>query len=44
MNQKELKALVSDWRVATLIILVVLSGIAIYPPFDNQGHIATTLQ
>jgi preprotein translocase subunit SecD len=44
MNQKELKALVSDWRVAALIILVVLSIIAIYPHFDENGNIATNLQ
>jgi preprotein translocase subunit SecD len=44
MNQKELKALVSDWRVATLIILVVLSVIAIFPHFDQNGHIASNLQ
>jgi preprotein translocase subunit SecD len=44
MNQKELKALVTDWRVATLIILVVLSVIAIYPHFDEQGHMASNLQ
>jgi preprotein translocase subunit SecD len=44
MNQKELKALVSDWRVAALIILVVLSVIAIYPHFDENGNIATNLQ
>ena len=44
MNQKELKALVSDWRVALLIILVVLSVIAIYPHIDEKGNIATNLQ
>ena len=44
MNQKELKALVSDWRVATLIILIVLAVIAIYPHFDDQGNLATNLQ
>jgi preprotein translocase subunit SecD len=44
MNQKELKALVSDWRVATLLILVLLSVVAIYPHFDEKGNIATNLQ
>lgn len=44
MNQKELKALVTDWRVATLIILVILSVIAIYPHFDDKGQISTNLQ
>ncbi|MDD1683420.1 MAG: preprotein translocase subunit SecD [Methanoregula sp.] len=44
MNQKELKALATDWRVATLIILVVLSVIAIFPHFDDQGHLASNLQ
>ena len=44
MNQKELKALVTDWRVAILIILVILSVIAIYPHFDEKGNIATNLQ
>ncbi|MCJ7741312.1 MAG: preprotein translocase subunit SecD [Methanoregula sp.] len=44
MNTKELKALLTDWRVATLIILVVLSVIAIYPHFDDQGNFTTNLQ
>ena len=44
MNQKEVKALVTDWRVATLIILVILSVIAIYPHFDDKGQITTNLQ
>ena len=44
MNSKELKALVTDWRVATLLILIVLSVIAIYPHIDNQGHLASNLQ
>jgi preprotein translocase subunit SecD len=33
-----------DWRIATLIILIVLSVIAIYPHFDDQGHLASNLQ
>jgi len=44
MNKKELITLLTDWRVATLIILVVLSVIAIYPHFDDQGNFTTNLQ
>jgi preprotein translocase subunit SecD len=44
MNSKELKALVTDWRVATLLILIVLSVIAIYPHIDDRGHLASNLQ
>jgi len=44
MNKKEAIALLTDWRVATLIILVVLSIIAIYPHLDNQGNMTTNLQ
>jgi preprotein translocase subunit SecD len=44
MNAKEWKALLTDWRVATLIILVVLSVIAIAPHFDSKGDLVTNLQ
>ncbi|MDD1694966.1 MAG: preprotein translocase subunit SecD [Methanoregula sp.] len=44
MNATEIKALVSDWRVAVLIILIVLSLVAIYPHFDENGHLASNLQ
>ena len=44
MNKKELIALLTDWRVATLIILVVLSVIAINPHFDEDGNFTTNLQ
>ena len=44
MNGAELKALVSDWRVATLIILILLSVVAIYPHFDQQGHMVSNVQ
>ena len=44
MNSKELKALITDWRVATLLILIVLSLIAIYPHIDQKGNLATNLQ
>jgi preprotein translocase subunit SecD len=44
MNGTELKALVSDWRVATLIILILLSVVAIFPHIDQQGNLASNLQ
>jgi preprotein translocase subunit SecD len=44
MKDARLKDLFTDWRVLTLIILVVLSIVAIYPHFDNQGNLATNLQ
>ena len=44
MNAKELKGMVSDWRVATLIILVVISVFAIAPHFDSNGNLATNIQ
>lgn len=44
MNVKEIKALISDWRIALLLILVVLSVIAIYPHIDQNGNLATNLQ
>jgi len=44
MNGPELKALVSDWRVATLIILLLLSVVAIFPHFDSQGNMVSNLQ
>lgn len=44
MNAKELKALVTDWRVAALIILIIVSVIAIYPHVDEKGNLATNLQ
>jgi len=44
MNAQEIKKLVKDWRVATLIILIVLSFVAIYPHFDNKGNFTTNLQ
>ena len=44
MNGAELKALVSDWRVATLIILILLSVVAIFPHIDQQGNMATNIQ
>jgi preprotein translocase subunit SecD len=44
MNAKELKSLITDWRVAVLLILLVLSIIAIYPHIDEKGNLATNLQ
>ena len=44
MNSKELRALVTDWRVATLLILIVLAIIAISPHIDDQGRLGTNLQ
>ena len=44
MNSKDLKAFLMDWRIATLASLIVLSVIAIYPHFDDQGHLASNLQ
>lgn len=44
MNSKEIKGIVTDWRVAVLLILIVLSVFAIYPHFDSDGHLATNLQ
>jgi len=43
MNSKELKHLLLDWRIATLIILVILSIVAIYPHFEN-GDLVSNLQ
>jgi preprotein translocase subunit SecD len=44
MNTKQLKAMVADWRVAILLILIVLSVIAIYPHIDQEGRLASNLQ
>lgn len=44
MNAKEIKAIISDWRVAVLIVLIILSLVAIYPHFDEKGNLATNLQ
>ncbi|HIH03023.1 MAG TPA: preprotein translocase subunit SecD [Methanoregulaceae archaeon] len=37
------RALLTDWRVALVLVLVVLSVIAIYPHYDN-GKIETNIQ
>lgn len=44
MNAKEMKAIFTDWRVAILIILVVISIVAIWPHFDSNGDLQTNLQ
>lgn len=43
METKDIIELVKDWRVAALIILVVLSIIAIYPHFED-GQFTTNIQ
>jgi preprotein translocase subunit SecD len=44
MKQERIKDLFKDWRVLTLIILLALSVVAIYPHFDNNGNLTTNLQ
>ena len=44
MKQERMKDLFRDWRVLALLILLVLSVIAIYPHFDNNGNLTTNLQ
>ncbi|MGB8219493.1 MAG: preprotein translocase subunit SecD [Methanoregula sp.] len=44
MKQERIKDLFKDWRVLTLIILLALSVVAIYPHFDSNGNLTTNLQ
>ena len=44
MKEARIKDIIKDWRVLTLVILVVLSVIVIYPHFDENGNLATNLQ
>ena len=44
MKQDKVKVLLKDWRVLTLIVLLALSVVAIYPHFDNNGNLTTNLQ
>jgi preprotein translocase subunit SecD len=44
MNAKEAKAILTDWRVAVMILLVAISVIAIWPHVDSEGHLETNLQ
>ena len=44
MNAKSIKTLLLDWRVAALVVLVLLSVVAIYPHFDQSGNLASNLQ
>ncbi|HOX35828.1 MAG TPA: preprotein translocase subunit SecD [Methanoregulaceae archaeon] len=43
MKTAEIKKLLLDWRVALLIVLIILSVVAIYPHFEN-GKLTTNLQ
>ncbi len=43
MEKNDIIELVKDWRVAALIILVVLAVVAIYPHFED-GHLTTNIQ
>lgn len=43
MDRETFIGLLKDWRVALLIILVVLSLVAIYPHFED-GHLVTRIQ
>lgn len=44
MKEARIKNIIKDWRVLTLVILLVLSVIVIYPHFDENGNLATNLQ
>ncbi|MDD1702216.1 MAG: preprotein translocase subunit SecD [Methanoregula sp.] len=44
MKSERVKDLFKDWRVLTLIILLALSVVAIYPHFDDNGNLTTNLQ
>jgi preprotein translocase subunit SecD len=44
MNQKTIKSLLLDWRVATLVVLVLLSVVAIFPHYDQNGNLSSNLQ
>jgi preprotein translocase subunit SecD len=44
MKPERVKDLFKDWRVITLVILLALSIIAIYPHFDDNGDLTTNLQ
>lgn len=44
MNTKGLIGFISDWRIALLLVLIVLSVIAIYPHIDEEGRLASNLQ
>ena len=44
MKEARIKDIIKDWRVLTLVILLVLSVIVIYPHFDENGNLATNLQ
>ena len=44
MKVQDLKKLLLDWRVALLVVLIVLSVVAIFPHYDKNGNFATNLQ
>src|SRR5512139_1617783 len=44
MNTTGLKELITDWGVATLLIRIVLSVIAIYPHINDEGNLETNIQ
>lgn len=44
MKPDRVKDMFKDWRVLTLIALLILSVVAIYPHFDNNGNFTTNLQ
>jgi len=44
MKPERVKDLFRDWRVLVLIALILLSIVAIYPHFDNNGNLTSNLQ
>jgi preprotein translocase subunit SecD len=44
MKEERMKALIKDWRVLTLVILVIISLVVIYPHIDSKGNLATNIQ
>lgn len=44
MNAQQIKKLLLDWRVAALVILLLIAVVAIFPHFDQNGNLASNLQ
>ena len=44
MKESRLKETLKDWRVLILIALLIVSVVAIYPHFDENGKFTTNLQ
>ncbi len=44
MKKERIKDIFKDWRVLTLIVLLILSVVAINPHFDDKGNFTTNLQ